>query len=216
MEFRQLGGSGFKVPVLSFGTGTFGGSGELFKAWGASDVAEATRLVDVCLDAGLNMFDSADIYSHGMAEEILGRAIEGRRDRVIISTKGTFRSGEGPNDVGSSRHHLTRSVEASLKRLGTDYIDLFQLHGFDAMTPDRGGPPHPRPPRQGRQDPLHRLLEFLGLAPDEEPGHRREVRPAERYVAHQAYYSPDRPRIRVGTDAAGASIKRSARSSGVR
>ena len=106
MEFRQLGGSGFKVPALSFGTGTFGGGGELFKAWGASDVAEATRLVDICLDAGLTMFDSADIYSQGMAEEILGQAIKGRRDKVIISTKGTFRTGPGPNDLGSSRYYL--------------------------------------------------------------------------------------------------------------
>src|SRR4051812_19201367 len=120
MDHRQLGASGFKVPVLCFGTGTFGGHGELFKAWGATDVAEATRLVDVCLDAGLTMFDSADIYSAGAAEEILGQAIKGRRDKVIISTKGTFRAGPGPNDVGSSRYHLTRSVEASLKRLGTD------------------------------------------------------------------------------------------------
>src|SRR5438045_3144783 len=111
MEYRQLGGSGFKVPVLSLGTGTFGGGGELFKAWGATDVAEARRLVDVCLDAGLTMFDSADIYSQGAAEEILGQAIKGRRDKVIISTKGTFRVGPGPNDVGSSCYHLTRAVE---------------------------------------------------------------------------------------------------------
>ncbi len=135
MEFRQLGASGFKVPVLSFGTGTFGGGGELFKAWGSSDVAEATRLIDVCLEAGLTLFDSADIYSGGMAEEILGQAIKGRRDKVLISTKATFRSGEGANDVGSSRQHLTRAIEGSLRRLGTDYIDLFQLHGFDALTP---------------------------------------------------------------------------------
>lgn len=135
MEFRQLGGSGFKVPVLSLGTGTFGGGGELFKAWGTSDVAEATRLVDICLEAGLNLFDSADIYSQGMAEEILGQAIKGRRDQVLISTKGTFRSGTGPNDVGSSRFHLIKAVDASLRRLGTDYIDLYQLHGFDAVTP---------------------------------------------------------------------------------
>ena len=135
MEYRQLGGSGFKVPVLSLGTGTFGGGGEFFKAWGDSDVAEATRLVDVCLEAGLTMFDSADIYSAGMAEEILGQAIKGRRDQVIVSTKGTFRFGQGPNDVGSSRYHITRAVEGSLKRLGTDFIDLYQLHGFDAMTP---------------------------------------------------------------------------------
>lgn len=135
MEHRLLGGSGLKVPVLSLGTGTFGGKGEFFAGWGNTDVAEASRLVDVCLDAGLNLFDTADVYSGGAAEEILGQAIKGRRDAVLISTKATFRFGEGPNDVGSSRQHLTRSVEASLKRLGTDYIDLFQLHGFDAMTP---------------------------------------------------------------------------------
>ena len=135
MEFRQLGGSGFKVPVLSFGTGTFGGKGELFKAWGESGVAEAKRLIDICLDAGLNMFDTADIYSAGASEEILGSALEGRRDQVIISTKATFRSGPGPNDVGSSRHYLLRACEASLKRLRTDYIDLYHMHGFDATTP---------------------------------------------------------------------------------
>src|SRR5206468_5505510 len=115
MEFRQLGGSGFNVPVLSLGTGTFGGGGEFFKAWGASDVAEATRLVDICLEAGLNMFDSADIYSKGMAEEILGRAIKGRRNQVLISTKATFRAGAGPNDVGSSRYHLIQAIETSLR-----------------------------------------------------------------------------------------------------
>ncbi len=135
MEYRQLGGSGFKVPVLSLGTGTFGGGSEFFKAWGKTDVAEASRLIDICLEAGLNMFDSADIYSKGMAEEILGQAIKGRRDAVLISTKGTFRFGTGANDVGSSRHHLIKSVEGSLRRLGTDYIDLYQLHGFDAVTP---------------------------------------------------------------------------------
>jgi aryl-alcohol dehydrogenase-like predicted oxidoreductase len=135
MEYRQLGGSGFKVPALTLGTGTFGGGTEFFKEWGASDVAEASRLIDICLEHGLTMFDSADIYSNGLAEEILGQAIKGRRDQVIISTKGTFRMGEGPNNVGSSRWHLIRSVENSLKRLGTDYIDLYQLHGFDAMTP---------------------------------------------------------------------------------
>jgi aryl-alcohol dehydrogenase-like predicted oxidoreductase len=135
MEYRQLGASGFKVPVLSFGTGTFGGQGAFFSSWGATDVREATRLIDICLESGLTMFDSADGYSGGMAEEILGQAIKGRRDQVIISTKATFRRGSGPNDVGSSRYHLTRAVEGSLKRLGTDVIDLFQLHAFDAMTP---------------------------------------------------------------------------------
>ena len=188
MEYRQLGGSGFKVPVLSFGSGTFGGSNEFFKAWGGSDAAEARRLVDVCLEAGLTMFDSADIYSQGMAEGILGQAIQGRRDKVIISTKGTFRFGEGPNDVGSSRFHLTRAVEASLKRLGTDYIDLYQLHGFDAQTPV--------------EEVLHTLdglvragkVLYIGcsnfsgwhlmksLAVSEKYG-------LSRYVAHQAYYS---------------------------
>ena len=136
MEYRYLGRSGFRVPVLSFGTGTFGGEGEFFKAWGATDVAQARRLVDICLDAGAAMFDSADIYSKGAAESILGEAIKHRaRDELIISTKATFRFGPGENQVGSSRHHLQRSVDASLKRLGTDYIDIFQLHGQDTRTP---------------------------------------------------------------------------------
>jgi aryl-alcohol dehydrogenase-like predicted oxidoreductase len=135
MEYRRLGASGFKVPVLSFGTGTFGGKGEFFSAWGNTDVAEARKLVDICLDAGVNMFDSADIYSRGAAESILGEAIKGRRDKVLISTKATFRFDDEPNNVGSSRYHLINTVDAALKRLGTDYIDLFQLHGFDAMTP---------------------------------------------------------------------------------
>ena len=135
MEHRQLGGSGLKVPVLSLGTGTFGGSGEFFAAWGNTGTDAARRLVDICLDAGLNMFDSADIYSSGLAEQTLGQAIARRRDKVIVSTKGTFRMGSGPNDLGSSRHHLSRAIDASLRRLGTDYIDLYQLHGFDALTP---------------------------------------------------------------------------------
>ena len=188
MEYRQLGGSGFKVPVLTLGTGTFGGKGELFSAWGNSGVPEATRLVDISLEAGLTMFDSADVYSAGMAEEILGKAIAGRRDQVLISTKATFRKGDGPNDVGSSRFHLIRAVEGSLKRLGTDYIDLFQLHGFDAITPI--------------EETLSTLadlvragkIRYLGcsnfsgwhlmksLAISEKYGYPR-------YVAHQAYYS---------------------------
>ncbi len=135
MEYRRLGHSGFKVPALSFGTGTFGGKGDLFKAWGSTDVKEATRLVDICLDHGVTMFDSADIYSSGMSEEVLGGAIKGRREKVLISTKATFRAGEGANDVGSSRFHLIKSAEDALKRLGTDYIDLYQMHGFDALTP---------------------------------------------------------------------------------
>lgn len=135
MEHRQLGRSGLKVPVLSFGTGTFGGVGEFFEKWGATDVQEASRLVDICLDAGLNFFDTADVYSGGAAEEILGRALDGRRDEVLIATKATFRNGPGPNDVGSSRFHLVAAAEASLRRLNTDYIDLYFMHGFDALTP---------------------------------------------------------------------------------
>jgi len=135
MEFRQLIGSGFKVPVLSFGTGTFGGGSDFFRAWGTTDVQEATRLVDICLDAGVSMFDTADVYSQGLSEQILGKAIAGRCDRVIISTKATFQMGSDPNGVGSSRYHLVAACEASLRRLGTDYIDIYTMHGFDALTP---------------------------------------------------------------------------------
>jgi aryl-alcohol dehydrogenase-like predicted oxidoreductase len=135
MEFRQLGGSGLKVPVLSFGTGTFGGTTDFFRAWGASDVTEATHLVSICLEAGVNLFDTADVYSNGASEEILGKAVAGRRQDLLISTKATFRTGPGANDLGSSRHHLLRSCEASLRRLNTDYIDIYHLHGFDALTP---------------------------------------------------------------------------------
>jgi aryl-alcohol dehydrogenase-like predicted oxidoreductase len=135
MEYRQLGRSGLKVPELSFGTATFGGVGEFFSRWGSTDAVEAERLIDICLDAGLNLFDTADIYSAGAAEEILGRAIKGRRDQLLISTKGTFATGESPNDNGSSRYHLVKAAEESLRRLGTDHIDLYFMHGFDALTP---------------------------------------------------------------------------------
>jgi aryl-alcohol dehydrogenase-like predicted oxidoreductase len=188
MEYRKLGGSGFKVPVLSLGTGTFGGKGDFFGAWGASDVAEATRLVDISLEAGMNMFDSADVYSGGVAEEILGAAIKGRRDQVIVSTKGTFRFGTGPNDVGSSRHHLTKSIEGSLRRLGTDYIDIYQLHGFDAQTPV--------------EEALQTLdgfvkagkIRYLGVSNFSGWHLMKSLAASEkyglsRYVAHQAYYS---------------------------
>jgi aryl-alcohol dehydrogenase-like predicted oxidoreductase len=135
MEFRQFGYSGLKVPVLCFGTGTFGGKGELFEAWGSTDVKEASRLIDMCLEAGCNFFDTADVYSAGSSEEILGQALGSKRDQVIISTKATFRMGEGPNDLGSSRHHLIKACEDSLRRLKTDYIDIYHMHGFDALTP---------------------------------------------------------------------------------
>ena len=188
MEYRYLGGSGFRVPVLSFGTATFGGKGEFFKAWGTTDVKAASHLVDLCLDYGLTMFDSADIYSGGAAEEMLGEAIHGRRNRVLISTKASFRLGEGPNDVGSSRNHLIEACEASLRRLRIDHIDLFQLHGFDAMTPIEE--------TLSALDDLVRagkiryvgcsnfsgwhLMKSLAIA---------DRRNLPRYVAHQAHYS---------------------------
>jgi aryl-alcohol dehydrogenase-like predicted oxidoreductase len=135
MEYRQLGYSGLKVSALSFGAGTFGGGNEFFDAWGASGVEEATRIVGQCLDAGINLFDTADIYSAGRSEEVLGKAIGGKRQQLLISTKATFRAGQGTNEVGSSRIHLTKSLENSLRRLGTDYVDIYHMHGFDAVTP---------------------------------------------------------------------------------
>jgi aryl-alcohol dehydrogenase-like predicted oxidoreductase len=136
MEYRFLGASGLQVPVLSFGTATFGGTNDFFKAWGSTQVQEATRLVDICMEAGVNLFDTADIYSDGVSEEVLGHAIKGhQRDRLLLSTKATFTFGDAPNNQGSSRHHLTKQIEGSLKRLGTDYIDIYHMHGFDGNTP---------------------------------------------------------------------------------
>lgn len=188
MEHRYLGASGFKVPVLSFGTGTFGGKGEFFGAWGHTDVAEAKRLVDICLDAGLTMFDSADVYSGGVAESVLGEAIKGRRDKVLISTKATFRSGDDPNAVGSSRFHLIQACDAALKRLGTDYIDLFQLHGFDAHTPVQEV--------LSTLDDLVRAgkIRYVGVSNFSGWHLMKSLATAERYgypryICHQAYYS---------------------------
>ena len=189
MEYRYLGRSGFRVPALSFGTGTFGGEGALFSAWGSTDVAQARRLVDICLEAGLTMFDSADIYSKGAAESILGEAIKGRpRDQLILSTKATFRFDDGENEVGSSRHHLIRAIDGSLKRLGTDYIDLFQLHGFDARTPLEE--------TLSTLDDLVRAgkLRYLGVSNFSGWHLMKSLALADRhgwsrYVAHQAYYS---------------------------
>src|SRR6195952_1205651 len=135
MDYNRLGHSGLRVPALSFGTATFGGSNDFFKAWGSTDASGASRLIDVCLDHGVSLFDSADIYSDGAAETILGAAIKGKRNRLMISTKATFPAGDGPNDFGSSRFHLIEAVDASLKRLGVDHIDLLQLHGQDYNTP---------------------------------------------------------------------------------
>ena len=188
MEHRYLGRSGFRVPVLSLGTGTFGGSNEFFRAWGDTDVKGATRMVDICLDVGLNMFDSADIYSAGASEEVLAGAIKGRRDKVIISTKATFRAGDGPNDVGSSRFHLIEAVERALKRLGTDHIDLFQLHGYDAKTPAEE--------TLTALDDLVRAgkIRYIGVSNWSGWHLMKALSLSERhnltrYVAHQAYYS---------------------------
>lgn len=135
MEYRQLGGSGLKVSALSFGTATFGGRDAFFGAWGKTGVDEARRLIDISLEAGINLFDTADVYSGGLSEEILGKAIVGRRDQLLISTKATFRMDDGPNELGSSRYHLIRACEDSLRRLNTDHIDIYTMHGFDALTP---------------------------------------------------------------------------------
>ncbi len=188
MEHRLLGGSGLNVPVLSFGTGTFGGNTEFFKAWGASDVSEAKRLVSVCLEAGLNMFDSADVYSGGAAEEILGEAIKGRRHEVLISTKGGFRTSPDANGTGSSRFHLIQAVERSLRRLGTDYIDLYQLHSFDALTPVEEA--------LSTLDTLVKAgkIRYIGCSNFSGWHLMKSLAVSDRYgwtryVAHQAYYS---------------------------
>ena len=188
MDYRQLGASGLRVPVLSFGAGTFGGVGPLFSAWGASDAAEARRLIDICLEAGVNLFDTADVYSDGASERVLGEAIKGRRDQVLISTKTGLPTGDGPGDWGVSRARLIASVEAALKRLGTDRIDLLQLHAYDASTPPEellatldvlvtSG----KVRYTGVSNyPGWALMKAQGLAD-------RDARP--RFVAHQVYYS---------------------------
>jgi aryl-alcohol dehydrogenase-like predicted oxidoreductase len=188
MEYRLLGGSGFKVPVLSLGTATFGGGNDFFRAWGNTQVEEATRLVDIAIEAGASLFDTADVYSNGLAEEILGKAIAGRRDKVLISTKATFPMGDGPNDQGSSRQHLIAACEASLRRLGTDVIDLWQLHGFDAMTPVEE--------TLRTLDDLVRAgkVRYVGCSNYSGWHLMKALAVADRYgwpryVAHQAYYS---------------------------
>ena len=136
MDYRQLGRSGLKVPELCFGAGTFGAGDEFFKAWGETSEDAARTIIDICMEAGLHFFDTADVYSGGKSEEMLGRAVAHlKREDILISSKATFRLGKGPNDVGSSRYHLIQSLERSLKRLGTDYIDVYHLHAFDATTP---------------------------------------------------------------------------------
>jgi aryl-alcohol dehydrogenase-like predicted oxidoreductase len=188
MEFRTLGRSGLKVPVLSLGTATFGAGSEVFRAIGNSSVTEATRLVDICLEAGVNMFDTADIYHEGLAEEVLGAAIARRRDKVLISTKTTFKMGPDPNQVGSSRYHLIHACEASLRRLKTDYIDIYQMHGFDALTPVEET-------LSALNDLVHSgKVRYIGCSNFSGWHLMKSLSVSERYgwsryVAHQAYYS---------------------------
>jgi aryl-alcohol dehydrogenase-like predicted oxidoreductase len=188
MEYRQLGYSGLKVPALSFGTATFGGGTEFFKAWGSTDVAGATRLVDICLEVGVNLFDTADVYSKGLSEQILGQAVAGRRQDVLIATKASFRMGPGVNDLGNSRHHLIRACEDSLRRLGTDYIDLYQMHGFDAISPVEE--------TLSALDTLVRSgkVRYIGCSNFSGWHLMKSLSVSERYgwshyVSHQAYYS---------------------------
>ncbi|MCM3882497.1 aldo/keto reductase [Frankia sp. R82] len=188
MEYRRLGASGLLVPALSFGAGTFGGHGPLFGAWGTTDVDQARRLVDICLDAGVAMFDTADVYSDGASERVLGAAIKGRRDQVLVSTKASLPTGDGPNDAGSSRTRLITACDAALRRLDTDYLDLFQLHAFDAGTPiEEVLSTLNDLVRAGKIRYLGvsnfagwQLMKSLGIA--EKNGYPR-------YVAHQVYYS---------------------------
>jgi aryl-alcohol dehydrogenase-like predicted oxidoreductase len=188
MEHRRLGHSGLRLPVLSFGTGTFGGTTDFFKAWGSTDAAGASRLIDVCLDHGVSMFDSADGYSKGVAEEILGKAIKGKRDRLLISTKATFPQSDAPNDYGSGRLHLIEAVEKALKRLGTDRIDLFQLHGQDYNTPvEETLATLDQLVREGK-------VRYIGCSNFSGWHLMKSLAASERYgyprhVAHQAYYS---------------------------
>jgi aryl-alcohol dehydrogenase-like predicted oxidoreductase len=188
MDYRRLGNSGFHVPALSLGTGTFGGTNDFFKAWGTTDVTQATRLIDICLEHGLTLFDTADVYSNGVAEEILGAAIKGRRNRVLISTKATFPMGSGPNDFGASRFHLLDAVNASLTRMQIDHIDLFQLHGFDAWTPIEE--------TMSTLDDLVRAgkIRYIGCSNFSGWHLMKSLAISDRYgyarhVAHQAYYS---------------------------
>ncbi|MFD6180706.1 aldo/keto reductase [Streptomyces goshikiensis] len=188
MEYRRLGASGLQVPELSFGAGTFGGQGPLFGAWGNTGVAEARRLVDICIEAGVTMFDTADVYSGGASEEVLGAALKGRRDQVLISTKAGLPMGDGPGDAGTSRSRLITSVNDALRRLDTDYIDLFQLHAFDARTPVEEV--------LATLDDLVRAgkIRYLGVSNFSGWQAMKSLATAERhgrqrYVAHQVYYS---------------------------
>jgi aryl-alcohol dehydrogenase-like predicted oxidoreductase len=134
MEYRQLGRSGLRVSTLTMGTMTFGGEGGFGKL-GNTDAIGARRQVDMCMDAGVNVIDTANMYSAGLSEEIVGKAVEGRRDQLVLSTKVRMSMGDGPNDAGLSRHHIRGQVEASLRRLGVEHIDIYHVHEWDGQTP---------------------------------------------------------------------------------
>jgi aryl-alcohol dehydrogenase-like predicted oxidoreductase len=186
MDYRRVGNSGLVVSELSLGTATFAGVGDFFGAWGDTDVRQARTLIDLCLEAGINLFDTADVYSDGASEEVLGEALRGRRDDVLISTKASLPT--GPDDWGSSRSRLLRAVHGALHRLRTDHIDLFQLHGYDAYTPiDEVLQTLEMLVEQGKVRYTGvsnfsgwQLMKSLALADE---SHR------PRYVAHQVYYS---------------------------
>ena len=188
MEYRLLGGSGLKVSALALGTATFGGTTGFFEAMGTVEVDEARRLIDICLEAGVNLFDTADGYADGRSEEVLGKALGTRRHQVLVSTKSGFPTGGGPNDLGSSRYHLRRGLEDSLRRLGTDYVDIYHLHGFDALTPI-----------EEVQDTLNKFvregkIRYIACSNFSGWHLMKSLAVADRYgwtrfVAHQVYYS---------------------------
>ena len=199
MEYRQLGGSGLYVPALCLGTATFGGTNG-FEGWGHTKVEEATRMVNLCLDAGVNLFDTADVYSNGLSEEILGKAIHGLRNRLLISTKATFNlSPESRNAIGSSRFHLIQACEASLRRLNTDHIDIYHMHGCEY--PGRGDTPSLGRLGDEREGPLYRLLELLRLALNE-VAFRIGAVWMEPVRGPTGLLLLAEPGVRVGTDAA--------------
>ena len=172
MEYRALGKSGLRISALTLGTMTFGGRGG-FASVGSTDVDQARRQVDMCLDAGVNLIDTADVYSGGLAEEIVGEVLKGRRDEVLLATKVRMPMGRGPNDAGLSRHHVISGCEASLRRLGTDHIDLYQVHEWDGQTPLEETLQALDLLVAVRQGPLRRRVQLRRLAADEGAGHGR-------------------------------------------
>jgi aryl-alcohol dehydrogenase-like predicted oxidoreductase len=187
MEYRQLGRSGLRISTLTLGTMTFGGKGG-FGQVGSTDLAGAKRQIGMALDAGVNLIDTADIYSAGASEEIVGQAIKGKRDDLLISSKVRMATGDGPNDAGLSRHHIIGAVEASLRRLGTDHIDIYHVHEWDGETPVEE--------TLSTLDSLVRSGKVRYLAASNYSGWQlmkalaaADRRGYERFVAEQIYYS---------------------------